>query len=169
MKNYVKKFSNMIRIATEKMASGEKATPEAVISATGATNVYPDNCCPSNSFLIYGYCDPYFGWLVPAMHEASLVLETELGSSHRLAAQLWSNKWTRAFLIALYERNDEKWELGENVEPELTDKLGFNVRTREGFIEWILSGELYGYNLPGHGDIRAMLDMEPAYAGSIPV
>ena len=147
----------MIRVAINNMAAGKEAIPVDVIKATGTTRIRPDTCEPHRGFLGYGYCHPYFGWLVPALEESTLLLRADLPED--TAVQLWNNGWTRAFLIALYERNDEKWELGEDAEPELYDKLGFNVRTRRGFIEWVMSGELYGFNLPGH---EAVLETKEA-------
>lgn len=147
----VEKFAKMISTAVEKMESGEEAIPTKVISATGTTRVAPDNCSPDRAFTGYGYCDPYFGWLVPALEEAALILRADL--TEDTAEKLWSDGWTRAFLVALYERNDEQWFINDDIEPELYDRLEFNVRTRRGFIEWLMSGELYGYNLPGHQTI----------------
>ena len=149
MDQLVGAFAHMIEAGIKNMAAGKEAIPVEVIKATGTTRLRPDTCEPHRAWLEYGYCDPYFGWLTPAVEEATLIIETAV-MDEETAVRLWENGWTRAFLVELYERNDEKWEIGEDAEPELYDKLGFNVRTRRGFIDWILSGEIYGYNLPGH-------------------
>lgn len=151
MNQIVGKFANMIEKAVEKMAADEKATPEKVIAATDTDRIQPDNCDPDRAFLGYGYCDPYFGWLTPALEEAMLILRADLTVD--TAIQLWENGWSRSFLVELYERNDEYWGPGENGERELYDKLEFAVRTRKGFVEWLMSGEIYGFNLPGHEGI----------------
>ena len=150
MSQMVGYFSNMIHVAVNNMAAGKKAIPADVIKATGTTRIRPDTCEPHRGFLGWGYCDPYFGWLTPALEEATLLLGADL--TEDTAVQLWENGWTRAFLVELFERNNESWELGEDG-PELYDKLEFNIRTRKGFIDWLMSGELYGFNLPGHQNI----------------
>ena len=148
--NNIDRLAMMIEAAIKKMEAGDKAEPAKVIAATGTDKLRPDICEPIRAFLGWGYCDPYFGWFAPALEEAILLLETAV-MSEELAGKLWSNGWTRSFLVELYERNDEKWEFDDNGDPELYDKLEFDVRTRKGFVEWLLSGErLYGYNLPGH-------------------
>jgi len=147
MTKLVGKFAYMIEAAVKRMAAEEKATPEKVIATTGTSRITVDNCDPERGFLGYGYCDPYFGWLTPALEETMIILRSALEEA--TAIQLWNNGWTRAFLVAFYERNDEYWGSNETGD-ELYDKLEFAVRTRKGFVEWLMSGEIYGFNLPGH-------------------
>lgn len=144
----IDRLAHMVEAAIKKMEAGEKAEPVKVIAVTGTDKLHPDNCEPHRAWLGYGYCDPYFGWLTPALEEAALLLRADL--TEDTANRLWSNGWTRAFLVELFTRNNEKWELGEGAEPELYDRLPYEVRTRKGFVEWIMSGEIYGYELPGH-------------------
>lgn len=142
----IEKFAKMIEVAVNKMAANEKAVPAEVIEATGTTRLHPES---RRGFAECGYCDPYFGWLTPALKEAVQLLEANC--SRDVAEKLWQNGWTRAFLVELFERNNEEWQLSNEGVLELCGKLEYDVTTRKGFIDWILSGkQLFGCDLPGH-------------------